>query len=259
MNAMNRSVVKEQYKTASNLNTRMSIHGKCSVNKQGFGNWLVSNYKIKSGAKILEIGCGTGAMWTKQKNLLDIISAIVLTDFSEGMLQSAKELLGNHPHISYEVVDIQNIPFNDNSFDIVIANMMLYHVPDIHRGLSEVKRVLKPDGIFYCATYGEYGITEYLARMLKNYGVDDKLNKRFTLQNGERILREHFADVYRLDYEDALEVTDVNDMLEYISSLTSMSNINTIPREELKQILESNMTGGILRIPKEYGMFTCEN
>jgi SAM-dependent methyltransferase len=35
---------------------------------------------------------------------------------------------------------------------------MLYHVPDIHIGLSELNMVLKPDGIFYCATYGEHGI-----------------------------------------------------------------------------------------------------
>ena len=52
-------------------------------------------------------------------------------------------------------------------------------------------------------------------------------------------------------YDDALEVTDVNDMLDYIYSLTSMSNINNTPREELKKILESNMTNGSLRIPKD--------
>ena len=122
-----------------------------------------------------------------------------------------------------------------------------------------MKRVLKADGIFYCATYGENGITEYLARLLKNYNVDDKLNKRFTLQNGGKILEQHFADICRLDYDDALEVTDVNDMLDYIYSLTSMSNINNIPRAELKKILESNMTDGRVRIPKEYGMFICKD
>ncbi len=260
MNVTNDSaVVKEQYKTAINLNTRISIHSKYSVNKQGFGNWIVSNYKFENGMRILEIGCGTGAMWKNYMNLLDNISEIVLTDFSEGMLQSAKELLGDNPHISYKVVDIQDIPFKDNSFDVVIANMMLYHVPDIHKGLSEVKRVLKQEGIFYCATYGEHGITEYLANVLKEYNVSDKLNKNFTLQNGGEILAKHFTDVHRLDYEDALDVTDVEDMLDYISSLTSMSNINNIARDELKQVLESNMVEGILRIPKEYGMFACKN
>ena len=43
-NLNNTEIVKEQYKTANNLNTRISIHSKYSMNKMGFGNWIVSNY-----------------------------------------------------------------------------------------------------------------------------------------------------------------------------------------------------------------------
>ena len=50
----------------------------------------------------------------------------------------------------FECADIQNLPYPDESFDVVIANMMLYHVPDIARGLSEVRRVLRRDGRFFC-------------------------------------------------------------------------------------------------------------
>lgn len=258
-NTNNSEVVKEQYKDSSNLNIRISIHSKYSINKIGFGNWIVSNYDIGEGMRILELGCGTGDMWKEHINLLDTVAEIILTDLSEGMLNSAKEMLGENEHISYKVVDIQNIPFEDNSFDIVIANMMLYHVPDIDKGLSEVKRVLKDDGTFYCATYGENGIVEYISSLLKEYNVEGKLNKIFTLQNGKRILSKQFADIVRLDYEDALEVTSVDDMVDYIYSLSSMSNLTNIERTELKQILENNMVDGILHVPKEYGMFICKN
>ena len=61
---------------------------------------------------------------------------------------------------------------------------MLYHVPDIDKGLAEVQRVLKRGGLFYCATYGEHGIVEYLSKILSAYGVEDNINKNFTLQNG---------------------------------------------------------------------------
>lgn len=259
MSVMNSGdVVKEQYKNATNLNTRISIHSKYSTNKMGFGNWIVSNYEIKEGMRILELGCGTGDMWKEHMKLLDNVSEIVLTDFSAGMLQSAKDLLGNHQNISYEVVDIQNIPYEDNSFDIVIANMMLYHVPDIHKGLEEVGRVLKTDGSFYCATYGENGIVEYISSLLKPYDVEEKINKNFTLQSGKEILSFHFRTINRYDYEDALEVTDIDDLIDYIYSLSSMSNIGNIERAELKSILERNMVEGVLHVPKEYGMFICK-
>lgn len=255
----NRDIVKEQYKNAVNLNTRISIHSKYSVNKIGFGNWIISNYEIKEGMQILELGCGTGDMWKEHIDLLDNVSEIILTDFSAGMLQSAKELLGENEHISYEVVDIQNIPYGDNSFDIVISNMMLYHVPDIHKGLAEVQRVLKENGTFYCATYGENGIIQYITSLLKAYNVQSKLNQNFTLQNGTDILSQHFDHVSRIDYEDSLKVTDIDDMIDYVYSLSAMSNLSNVKREELKSILKNNMIDGVLCVPKEYGMFICKN
>lgn len=260
MNYLNNSdIVKQQYQSSANLNKRISIHSKYSVNKMGFGNWIIANYKIKDGMKILELGCGTGDMWKQHLDLLYNIEELVLTDFSEGMLNSAKETLGDHEKITYKVVDIQNIPFEDNSFDMVIANMMLYHVLEIDKGLSEVKRVLKENGMFYCATYGENGIVEYISKLLKSYNVESNINKNFTLQNGTEILSDYFLDVTKLNYEDSLEVTDVGDMIDYIYSLSSMSNISSVPRDELMKILKSNMTRGVLSVPKEYGMFVCKN
>lgn len=60
---MNDENIKQQYSTADNLNTRISIHQKYSVNRQGFGNWIFSNYQIYKGMSVLELGCGTGEMW----------------------------------------------------------------------------------------------------------------------------------------------------------------------------------------------------
>ncbi len=51
--------VEKQYQTSNNLNARISIHDKYSVNKQGFGNWITSLYAIGEGMKVLELGCGT--------------------------------------------------------------------------------------------------------------------------------------------------------------------------------------------------------
>lgn len=251
------SVVKQQYAKASNLNTRISIHGKYSTNKMGFGNWIVSNYKIDKGMKVLELGCGTGEMWKNRDSLISSCSKLVLSDFSEGMVATTKENIGTYDNVEYKVLDIQDIPYEDEMFDIVIANMMLYHVPDIYRALAEVRRVLKKGGCFYCATYGEHGIIEYLSKILAGYGVEDNVNKNFTLQNGFEILNKAFSNVEKLEYIDSLAVSNVDDMVDYIYSLSSMTTLNDVPKYRIKEILMKNMSDGILNVPKEYGMFVA--
>jgi len=249
--------VQRQYQTADNLNTRISIHAKYSTNQLGFGNWLFSHYDISPDIEILELGCGTGDIWKSNLHILDKGIRLLLTDFSEGMVSAVKQAFGEYGNLSYDVVNIENIPYENNRFDRVIANMMLYHVPDLQKGLSEVKRVLSDEGYFYCATYGENGIVPFIAGLLKEYGVKDITNKNFTLQNGYGILKRYFSAVQRLDYEDSLAVTDIDDILDYIYSLTNMTSISELKRKDLKEILERKMVNGILSIPKEYGMFIC--
>ena len=60
-------IVKQQYATETNLNTRIAIHEKYSTNKVGFGNWIFSNYEISKGMTILELGCGTGICGREKK------------------------------------------------------------------------------------------------------------------------------------------------------------------------------------------------
>lgn len=249
------SVVKQQYANANNLNTRISIHDKYSTNKMGFGNWIVSNYRIDKGIKVLELGCGTGDMWKNRESLIGLCSKLTLSDFSEGMVATTKSNIGEYDNVEYKVIDIQEIPYEDETFDVVIANMMLYHVPDIDKGLAEVRRVLKKGGHFYCATYGEHGIIEYLSKILSIYGVEDNINKNFTLQNGYEILNKTFSKVEKLEYIDSLAVTNIDDMVEYIYSLSSMTSLNSVPKQVIKDILIKNATNGILNVPKEYGMF----
>lgn len=259
MKSMNdKAVVEQQYKNADKLNIRIALHEKYSTNKVPFGDWIISNYDIKPGSRVLELGCGTGSIWKNHLQLLDNGSTAVLSDFSEGMLEEAKQNLGEQPNIEYQVIDIQNIPYEDKSFDVVIANMMLYHVPDLRKGLSEVARVLKEDGTFYCATYGENGIIQYLEELLHEYGANNDMNKSFTLQNGAGKLGEYFGDVKRLDREDGLAITNIDDLIEYIYSTTRMTNIADVDRDTLENILRSRMVDGVIYIPKEYGMFVAK-
>lgn len=253
---MNR--IEKQYQTAQNLNTRISIHEKYSVNKQPFGEWIVSHYEIGPEYQILELGCGTGSMWADKLDWLHDGAHLTLTDFSAGMIEIAQKNVGNHPQVDYRVVDIQSIPFEDDFFDMVIANMMLYHVPDLHKGLCEVRRVLKPEGKFYCATYGEHGVMEFVNDVLREYGISGEIGTTFTLQNGRETLHRHFSDVQRFHREDGLAVKRIDDFVDYVLSLSGLTGVSPSSRGILRQAFESKTKDGILYVPKEYGMFICK-
>lgn len=248
--------IQAQYQVATNLNTRISIHDKYSINKQPFADWIVSHYEIAPRAIVLELGCGTGSMWINNLHLLANGVQLILTDFSVGMLETAKKNVSCE-NVTFCQVDIQDIPYPDNSFDVVIANMMLYHVPNLHQGLSEVRRVLKPGGKLYCATYGIHGIAEYVTDLLQDMNVSGQVNTSFTLQNGTDSLSQHFQNVLRLDREDGLAITNLDDFADYIYSMASLTNMGSVPRSILLSTLEQRMENGILYVPKEYGMFIC--
>ncbi|MBE6910827.1 MAG: class I SAM-dependent methyltransferase [Ruminococcaceae bacterium] len=248
-------LVEAQYATADGLNTRISFHEKYSTNPQGFGNWLTSLYDIREGMAVLELGCGAGSIWAGKEELIARCGRLVLTDLSDGMLKAAAEAMGERENVEYRRADIQALPFPEASFDVVIANSMLYHVPDLAAGIAEVRRVLREDGTFYCATYGEHGFSECLADWFRLGGEEFRPNYNFTLENGARALRGSFGSVEMFSYEDSLCVTDTEDLIAYLRSLTTLGALGRFPEEKIREILNSHAEHGAIRIPKAYGTF----
>ena len=145
-----------QYIDSRNLNVRIKLHEMFSTNKQGFHEWIFSQLNLKENIKVLEIGCGPGALWYKNFNEIPKFIDITLVDLSAGMLEDAKkniEEVTSSKNFKFVNANIEKLPFKNKEFDIVIANHMLYHVPDISAGLAEVKRVLKDNGVFYSSTF----------------------------------------------------------------------------------------------------------
>ena len=249
--------VRTQYSTSNGLNTRIAFHDMYSTNKYGYGNWILSNYEISEGAKVLEVGCGTANMWVGHDDLIAKCELLTLTDMSEGMLSTARENIGERKNVAYALADIQDIPFEDDSFDAVIANSMLYHVPNIECGIREVRRVLRNEGVFYCATYGENNFTDVLADWFELDGESFRPNHNFTMQNGEQKLKEAFTNVEAKFYEDSLHITNIDDLTDYLRSLVSFKAIIDLPSDRIHEILMRHSCNGTIELPKEYGMFVC--
>ena len=253
MPAMNdASSIKQQYANADGLNIRMALHRKYSINKQPYGDWILEHYHIQPGMKVLELGCGTGSMWAEPSRWLPEDASLLLTDLSEGMLETARKNVPAQPNIAFAQVDIQQIPYEDNRFDLVIANAMLYHVPNLDRALGEVARVLKPNGRFICSTTGDHGMHQWFQQVL---GEGESPSLPFSLQNGGAALEKHFAIADRRIRDDGLEVTDVEDLAAYVRSTLSFGFVREWPPEELTARLFAQMKDGVIRIPKEYGLF----
>ena len=260
-NMSSKAVIKEQYKNADNLKLRKGLHEKYSVNKVGFQKWMFGQYPFRPKMKVLELGSGRGELWNyyfENDVLQGYEMDITLSDFSDGMVDCLQQSYPGRK-ISVRKIDILDIPFEDGTFDLIIANSMLYHVKDIDAALSEVKRVLKKDGLFFCSTLGMNGMTQYLYHALDELGIpcNHESNLYFTLQNGMPLLKKQFGKVERRDYEDALEIDNIEDYLEYIYSMASMTGLDRNNYDILRNYFNSKKVNGYLHVPKEYGMFVA--
>ena len=156
--------------------------------------------------------------------------------------------------------DVQSLPFADGSFDFVIANMMLYHVSDKPKAISEARRMLAPGGSFACATYGEIGLVPFLGELLRGIVEFRPMNTSFTLQNGGPLLRAAFAQVEAREYPDSFVVDDADAIVSYLMSMTYMLVLEdgVFPAERVRSALAGCIASrGPLHIPKQYGTFIC--
>src|SRR5690349_8629884 len=203
----------DQYRDADNLNARIQIHRKFSTNPYGWYQWVFDTLaQLPVDAKILELGCGSGEIWVNIAARIPETWDITLSDLSPGMLDAAwRNLVVTGRSFKFEQIDAQSIPHGDGTFDAVIANHMLYHVPDRPQALSEIKRVLKNGGRLIATTIGDDHMNEmnaWLARASDNRQTG-MFSQMFTLENGREQLLPFFPQIETLRYEDDLQVTEV--------------------------------------------------
>lgn len=214
--------LKKQYQNATNISARINLHSLFSRNRQGWFPWIFQQLNLKAGMKVLEIGCGDGTLWTSSIQQLPTQIEITLSDISEGMLRDARRELGGDERFSFQVFDCHEIPYRPDNFDLVIANHVLFYCEDVEKVCREVKRVLKPRGVFICSTYGKRHMKEVslLVSEFDNRIVlsADKLYERFGKENGRAILEKSFQNVEWLTYEDSLWVTESEPLISYILS-----------------------------------------
>ena len=206
--------VEQQYATDANLNARIALHARFSTNPT-WGRWLFEREAPPAGARILEVGCGPATtLWGANLERIDPTWQITLADFSAGMIDAARRVLGDRAE--YLVASAEALPFADESFDVVLANHMLYHVADRPAAFAEIRRVLVPGGLVHAATNGDGHMREL--RALTDWWPPETQTREFGLESGPAQLEPFFTDIRVERFDDDLAVTEVEPVLAYLRS-----------------------------------------
>ena len=249
-----------QYKDPSNLDARVAIHQRFSTNPYGWFRWVFEPLlKLPEHARILELGCGHGLLWKENMNRIPAGWIITLSDLSSGMLDAAwRNLVVTGRAFQFKEIDAQSIPFEDEAFDAVIANFMLYHVPDRPKAINEIRRVLKPGGCLIAATVGEHHLQEMM-EWLQQVHVDniwESYANPFTLENGLEQLKLFFGKVTLLRYEDSLNVTEVEPIMAYLRSSIRATELSEDELVKVQVSLKNELKKKArILITKDSGLF----
>lgn len=254
----------EQYKNAANIAIRIQLHKKYSINPMGWFQWIFSELNLKPNVKILEIGCGNGELWKVNQEMVPKDISLLLSDISVGMVNDARENMKNtSENITFQVFDCHEIPAEDEAFDIIIANHVVFYLKDREKALSEINRVLKNGGYFYCSTYGKEHMKE-IDQLVKEFDSRIALSvinlyDVFGLENGKDPLTNYFKEVEPLIYDDHLMVDHEQPLLDYILSCHGNQHEYLKDRySEFKEFIKRKLNKkGTIKITKMAGIFRC--
>ncbi|KAK4159059.1 methyltransferase type 11 [Cladorrhinum sp. PSN259] len=210
--------------TSDKLAARLAIHNYNTYAEPWF-SWALA--RIPKTGDILEVGAGTGALWeSASPDALAEATSLTLTDFSPAMCETIRSSSSiNHPNLKVVQCDATSLPFPDASFDVVVANHMLYHVDDPSVALREFARVLRPNGALIVALNGLDHLDELL-------DIGAKVGRPSTIRNQARITAETaieritglgglFAEdsITSERFPGAFRVPDAKPVLDYLDSL----------------------------------------
>ncbi len=249
-----------QYRDPSNLTARADLHTRHSTAAVAWVPWVVAQIDWPPEGEVLEVGCGPGWLWTKESGVPAGLR-LTLTDLSPGMVEAARRRALASPCdvVDARVADAQELPFGAGSFDVVIANHMLYHVPAPERAVAECARVLGGGGVLMAATNGPRHLGELWEIRSEVFGgPPTSVNAEvFGSTTGGPILHRRFADVEWRPYPNTLRCTSVDDVVAFLTSAPPGQDATPGQLEDLRRAVERRFDAGagVFTITNETGAF----
>lgn len=110
---------------------------------------------MKDADLILDVGCGSGVVTRDIAHLTK--GKVIAIDGSDDMIKVAKKILKDYKNVEVKIGDAENLPFDDNMFDIVTCNLLLMWAANPQKVVNEMARVTKPGGIVLATLEPDYG------------------------------------------------------------------------------------------------------
>jgi ubiquinone/menaquinone biosynthesis C-methylase UbiE len=257
-----------QYSTSKKYEARIYLHKKFKTNTQSKYEWIFNHFPKNEKLKILELGCGTGLFWLANRNNIIKSWEIILSDYSDGMLEATRKSLSRLNYdFQYEIVNAENIQLYNNTFDVILANNMLYHIQNRDEAIKNIYRILKDDGIFIASTMGKNDLVElhnYLYQFLENKGSGFKFREFvFSLNNGIEQLSKYFKNITMEKHDNKLKINEVEAIINYYLSFNEIhDNMVVLPEEYVNEFSEY-LTNIIEKkkeiiVTKDEGIFICK-
>ena len=217
-----------QYKTSDNLSARADLFRRFSTARVPWNVWVFDHMlgaDLPGDARVADVGGGPGWLWQRNAARIPAGWQVTHTDLSAGMVAEARAHIARAGSF-FEVADAQQLPFADASLDALVANHMLYHVPDRARALREFSRVLKPGGWLFATTNGENSEAEISALVEafnRTHGgaLAAWPKMSYTLESGKPELEVYFKRVELHRFDQTLRVTEAEPLAACIMSIQS--------------------------------------
>ncbi len=206
-------VVQWEYASEERLATRNATYRRLTegVNAEELAFEAVAECRP---TRLLEVGCGMGEL--AERAARELGAGVIAIDISPRMVEIARER-----GVDARVGDVQALPFADGEFDCVVANWVLYHVPDLDRGVAEIARVLASTGRLVAATLGD----GHMRELWESLGGESTSGLSFQSSNGEAALRPHFASVERRDAFGAIVFPDADAIRAFVGAATTRAHL----------------------------------
>jgi ubiquinone/menaquinone biosynthesis C-methylase UbiE len=223
-----RLLKEEAYVDDSRLDVRYRTHQLYTVDRVDFGKWTLERLPWRGSERVLDVGCGPGDLLREMASQHGGWGRLLGMDLSPGMAIKAASLATGLP-VSFAVGDAQAIPFPAESFDVVMARHMLYHVPKIDRAVAEASRVLRPGGHLLAVTNSAHTMQQYwdlrreAAARFPDAVLPQKAPERFSLENAPAYLSRHFAHLETHTLAGILRFPRSQPLVDYFASTRSLT------------------------------------
>jgi ubiquinone/menaquinone biosynthesis C-methylase UbiE len=259
-----RYLTDQQYADSGNLAARQSIYAFQQPITDIWGRSL-DLAGLNGHESLLDVGCGNG-MYLGVLRARGHRGLVCGADLSVGMLTSARGAAGDGPLM---VSDAQALPFADDSFDVTLAMHMLYHVPDRPLAITELRRVLRPDGVALVVTNSDTHMQEIDDLLVECAATATGIARlpirahiKFTMESGAEELAATFASVDSHDFVSELVIDVVPPVMAYARSMgmfvaDTEGQLDAVLVEFERRLVEIIATDGALRVRTAVGCFVC--